>query len=136
MGKRQKQRTAVWMVFLQGVLLALGIYLLGQLPAAALMVRGSLPESAGFPAAAVLCVLSVTCGGLVTVRRVSWGALPAGLLTAGLFIGVLVLVGLSAWTRITWLGRGGILMLCALGGGLLSGVLGSRRGRRSRRKRK
>ena len=29
-------------------------------------------------------------------------------------------------TQITWLGQGGILLLCGAGGGLLAGMLGSR----------
>lgn len=136
MGKGRKQQTAVWMVFLQGLLAALGIYLGGQLLLALLLVKGTLPERGAFPAVAVLCGLSVACGGLLTVRRSPWGTLPAGLLTAGLFAGVLLVVGLSCWESITWLGRGGILLLCALAGGALAGLLGCRRKRGGRRKRK
>lgn len=130
MGKGRKQQTAVWMVFLQGLLAALGIYLGGQLLLALLLVKGTLPEGGAFPAVAVLCGLSVACGGLLTVRRSPWGTLPAGLLTAGLFAGVLLVVGLSCWESITWLGRGGILLLCALAGGALAGLLGGRRKRK------
>ena len=124
------------MVFLQGLLAALGIYLAGQFLLALLLVKGTLPEGSAFPVVAVLCVAAVTCGGLLTVRRSPWGTLPAGLLTAGLFIVVLLLVGLSCWESVTWLGHGGILLLCALAGGLLAGLLGSRRKRGGKRKRK
>lgn len=136
MGKGRRQQTALWRVFLQGVLLALGIYLLGQFLVALLMVKGALPESGGFPAVAVLCVLAVVCGGMATARRAPWGALPAALLTAGLFAAVLILVGLSSWESIHWLGHGGILLLCALAGGGLAGLLGGhRRGRKARKRR-
>lgn len=136
MAKGRKQQTAAWMVFLQGLLAALGIYLAGQFLLALLLVKGTLPEGSAFPVVAVLCVAAVTCGGLLTVRRSPWGTLPAGLLTAGLFIVVLLLVGLSCWESVTWLGHGGILLLCALAGGLLAGLLGSRRKRGGKRKRK
>jgi len=136
MGKGRKQQTAVWMVFLQGLLAALGIYLAGQLLLALLLVKGTLPEGAAFPAVAALCAAAVACGGLLTVRRSPWGTLPAGLLTAGLFAGVLLVVGLSCWESVTWMGHGGILLLCALAGGLLAGLLGGRRKRGGKRKRK
>lgn len=136
MGKGRKQQTAVWMVFLRGLLAALGIYLAGQLLLALLLVKGTLPEGSAFPVVAALCVAAVTCGGLLTVRRSPWGTLPAGLLTAGLFVMALLLVGLSCWESVTWMGHGGILLLCALAGGLLAGLLGGRRKRGGKRKRK
>lgn len=136
MGKGRKQQTAVWMVFLQGLLAALGVYLAGQLLLALLLVKGTLPEGMAFPAVAVLCAAAAVCGGLLTVRRSPWGTLPAGLLTAGLFAGVLLVVGLSCWESVTWTGHGGVLLLCALAGGLLAGLLGGRRKRGGKRKRK
>ena len=62
--------------------------------------------------------------------------LPAALLVSAAFAGILVLVGLAVWERINWTGQGGVLLLCVLAGGLSAGVLGSRRGRRVKRKRK
>ena len=132
MGKSRKT-TAVWAVFLRGTLLALGVYLAGQLLLALLQVQGVLPEQGGYPATAVVCGLSSLLGGLVCVRRSPWGTLPGGLLTAALFALLLIAGGLLFWHGITWKGRGGVLLLCAMGGGVLSGLLGGRRGKRKRR---
>lgn len=135
MGKKRKS-TPVWAVFLQGTALALGVYLAGQLLLALLQVRGVLPEQGGYPATAVACGLSSLLGGAICVRRSPWGTLPSGLLAAALFASLLVMVGLLFWQGLTWTGRGGVLLLCALGGGALSGLLGDRRGRRGKRKRR
>lgn len=134
MAKGKRQQAAPWAAFAQGGLLALGVYLLGLLLLALLLVKGTVPERSAFPAVAVLCVLAVLCGGLVAARRSPWGTLPAALLCAVLFAAVLAAVGTGFWQGITWTGRGGILLLCALGGGVLAGLLGGRR--RGKRKRK
>lgn len=135
MGKGRKQQAAApWMGFLQGGLLALGVYLLGLLLLALLMVKGTLPERGAFPAVAVLCAAAVFCGGMAAARRSPWGTLSAGLLCAALFAVVLAAVGTAFWQGITWTGHGGILLLCALGGGVLAGLLGGRK--RGKRKRK
>ncbi len=131
---RKQQAAAPWMGFLQGGLLALGVYLLGLLLLAFLMVKGTLPERSAFPVVAVLCVLAVFCGGMVAARRSPWGTLPAGLLCAVLFAVVLAAVGTAFWQGITWTGHGGILLLCALGGGGLAGLLGGRKRRKRKRK--
>ena len=115
MGNRRKRETALWLVFLQGMGLALGIYLLLMVLASALLVGAVLPEAGAFPAAAVGCCLA------------SW----AGAMTcAGGFLLVLITVALLCWQQITWLGQGGILLLCGAGGGLLAGLLGGRTRRR------
>lgn len=123
-----KKQTAAWQGFLAGGLLALGIYLMGLLVLTLLLVRGILSEGGSFPAVAVLCVLSVLGGGLLTVRLTGWRA--GGLLTAAAFLAVLILAGLGFWEEIAWLGRGGVLLLCGLAGGLLSGLAGPKRRRR------
>ena len=56
MGKKKAATSAVWMVFLQGTLLALGVYLAGILLLALLMVKGSAPENTALPLTAALCV--------------------------------------------------------------------------------
>ena len=49
---------------------------------------------------------------------------------------VLLAVGAGCWQGITWMGRGGVLLLGTLAGGLLAGVLAwSRRGRSKKGKR-
>ncbi|WP_297870935.1 hypothetical protein [uncultured Oscillibacter sp.] len=132
MAKKRKQ-AAVWQGFLWGGLLSLGIYLLGLLLLALLLVRGTLSE--GFPAVAVLCTAAAMGGGLLAVWRTGWGA--GGLLTGAAFAGVLILGGLLFWEELTWTGSGGILLLCALGGGFLA-TLASLTGltKRQRKRRK
>lgn len=130
MGNRRKKETALWLVFLQGVGLALGIYLLLMVLASALLVGAVLPEAGAFPAAAVGCCLASWAGAMTCVRRGPWGSLPSAMICAGGFLLVLVAVALLCWQQITWLGQGGILLLCGAGGGLLAGLLGSRSRRR------
>lgn len=133
MGKERK-KTALWIVFLRGSIVALGIYLLGVLLLALLVVRGTLPESGTFPILAVLCVIAVLCGSLITVRKSPWGKLPTALLTSVIFGTTLTVVGVSFWREIT--GEGGILLLCALSGGVLAALLGSRKRKAGKRVRK
>ena len=130
MGNRRKKETALWLVFLQGVGLALGIYLLLMVLASALLVGAVLPEAGTFPAAAVGCCLASWAGAMTCVRRSPWGSLPSAMTCAGGFLLVLITVALLCWQQITWLGQGGILLLCGAGGGLLAGLLGGRTRRR------
>lgn len=61
---------------------------------------------------------------------------PAGMMVlqgvlVSLGIYLLAAVGMLCWANgVTWTGRGGILLACVLGGGLLSALLGRRRGGR------
>lgn len=127
MAKGRKQ-LAVWQSFLAGSLLTLGVYLLGLLFLTLLLVKGVLSEGGSFPAVAVLCALSALAGGLLTVRLTRWRA--GGVLTAVVFLSILLLAGLGFWEEISWLGRGGVLLLCGLAGGLLAGLAGPKRRRR------
>ena len=115
-----KKKLAVWQGYLAGGLLALSVYLLGLLFLALLLVKGVLSEGGRFPAVAVLCVLSALAGGVATVRLTRHRA--GGVLTAAVFLFVLVLAGLGIWEEIAWLGHGGILLLCGLAGGALAGA--------------
>ena len=133
MGKNHKQ-AAAWTGYATGIHLSLGVYLASQLLLTLLLVKGTLPEGRSFPAVAVCCVLSAFAGGMFCARRSALGTLAGGMLAAAGFTAVLVAVGLLCWDGITWMGHGGILLLCALGGGLLAGLLSSRRGRRVKRK--
>ena len=134
MGKK-KTTPAVWMVYLQGVLLGAGCYLAGILLLALLVVKGGVPERAVFPATALWCLAVSAGSGTLTARRGPWGPLPSALLNAARFAALLVLLGMSCWQKITWNGHGGVLLLCVFAGGLLAGFLGGRRPRR-RKKRK
>lgn len=130
MAKAKKQR-AVWQGFLAGSLLSLGMYLLGLLFLTLLLVKGALSEGGSFPAVAALCALSTLGGGLLVVRLTGWRA--GGLLAAAMFLSVLILAGLGFWEEVSWLGHGGILLLCGLAGGLLAGLAGGPRKRRRRK---
>ncbi len=125
-----RKKLALWQGFLAGGLLTLGVYLLGLSILTLLLVKGILSEGGSFPMVAALCALAALSGGLLTVRLTLWRA--GGALTAALFLSVLLLAGLGFWEEIAWLGRGGILLLCGLTGGLLAGV--ARPGKQRRRK--
>lgn len=134
MGKGKKQSPNA-LIFLKGVLLSLGIYLLGQLLVTLLVVKGALGEEGMFPAVAALCLLAALAGGFLCARQPVWGPLPSAMMCAVLFAGVLAAMGILCWGEgITWLGQGGILMLCALAGGLLGGLLGGGHRKKKRRK--
>ena len=128
MGNGRKQ-TALWLVFVEGAALSLGIYLLLTVLLSALVVKAVLPEEGSFPAVAASCCLASFAGAMLSVRRSSWGSLASA---AGFLLAV-VAVALLCWQQITWLGRGGVLLLCGAGGGLLAGLLGGRRRKRKRR---
>ena len=125
MGNGRKKDTALWMVFVQGVALSLGVYLLVTVLASLLLVKAVLPEAGAFPVLAAGCCLSACLGGLTCTRRSPWGSLPSALVCAAGFLAVLIVVSLLCWKQISWLGRGG----------LLAGVLGGRRRRRKGGKR-
>lgn len=133
MAKGKKKRTATGVVLVQGTAVAAGVYLAGVLLLALLVVKGAVPERAAFPAVAALCLLGALSGGGMVARRTPWGPLPAALLNTVLFAAVLLVVGLACWPDGIG-GRGVILLLFALGGGLTAGLLGGRRGRRRKRK--
>ena len=134
MGKGKKQ-TPNGLVFLEGLCLSFAIYLLGQLLVTLLAVKGALAEEGMFPAVAVLCLLAALAGGFLCARRPVWGPLPSAMMCAVLFAGILTAAGILCWEKgINWTGHGGLLVLCALAGGLTAGVLGG--GHRKKKKRK
>lgn len=130
-----KKQAPNGLVFLKGLLLSLGTYLLGQLLVTLLVVKGAIGEESVFPAAAIFCFLSALAGGALCARRPMWGRLPSAMLCAALFAAVLAAIGILCWGEgITWTGHGGILILCALTGGLTAGILGGGHKRRKKRK--
>ena len=125
-----RKQTAVWLVFVQGILAALGIYLLAAVLAALLAVQAVLPEAGVLPMLAAGSFLAVCAGGLLCARRSGWGSLPSALVCAGGFLAVLIAVALLCWEESAWLGAGGLLLLCAAAGCIAAGLLGGRRRRR------
>ena len=116
MGNGRKQ-TALWLVFVEGAALSLGIYLLLTVLLSALVVKAVLPEEGSFPAVAASCCLASFAGAMLSVRRSSWGSLASAMVSAAGFLLAVVAVALLCWQQITWLGRGGVLLLCGAGGG-------------------
>lgn len=136
MGKDRKKQST-WIVFLRAELTALVLYTTGICLLALLAVKGVLPEQGAFPVTAIFCVLASFVAGSMVVRNAPLGRLPAALIAAALFAMALFLIGMCAWQEISWSGRGGILLLCVLGGGSLAALSGTRKrkvGKRARKK--
>ena len=82
-------------------------------------------------------MISSAVGAFLAAGQAGMGRLPGAMLAAALFVCALIAVGALAWQGITWTGHGGILILCALAGGLLAGLLGGRkRGGKGKRRRR
>lgn len=130
-----RKQPAAWPVFGRGILLSLASYLVLLLLLTLLLVKGALGEEGAFPMIAAACVISAMAGGLLCARSGPWGTLPCAMVSVAGFAAVLAALGMLCWAEgVTWAGRGGVLLLCALGGGLLAGLLGGKRGRRVKRK--
>jgi len=130
----EKRKTGGWMVFLQSGATTLWLYLIGIFLLAFLLVRGVLPEKVSVGAVGGLCLISSMVGGVMAANRSSCGKMPAAMLNAGVFAGVLVVIGAVGWPELI-LGEHGVVMLaCVFGGGAAAGLWSA--GRRKRRKRK
>ena len=101
MGNGRKQ-TALWLVFVEGAALSLGIYLLLTVLLSALVVKAVLPEEGSFPAVAASCCLASFAGAMLSVRRSSWGSLASAMVSAAGFLLAVVAVALLCWQQITW----------------------------------
>lgn len=131
MSNKQK---AAGTAFGGGLLVALGAYLAAMPVLALAVVREALPETGLFPTVAAVCALASLAGSRFCVRRSPMGRLPSALLCALAFAAVLAAVGSLAWEGVAWAGEGGLLLACALGGGLCAGLPATKRGRRVKRR--
>lgn len=129
-----KGKRAAWVPLPQGIGLALGIYLLAQPLLALLAVKGVLGESQTFPAVAAACALGTLIGALFCAARCPWGTLISGLGCGAGVAAILTVVALLCWQEVAWTGRGGVILLCALGAGFLGGLLGRKGGKRTRKR--
>lgn len=129
-----KGKRAAWVPLPQGIGLALGIYLLAQPLLALLAVKGVLGESQTFPAVAAACALGTLIGALFYAARCPWGTLISGLGCGAGVAAILAVVALLCWQEVAWTGRGGVILLCALGAGFLGGLLGRKGGKRTRKR--
>lgn len=134
MEKGQRKPT-VWMVLVRGAAVVLGAYLAGATLLAALLVRGSVPETTIFPILAVLCVLAALAGGLLCARGTPLRPLPGALLCGLIVITSMLCVG-GCWNGVRWTGRTATLLLCVLGGSLTAGIVGNRARRKGKRRRR
>ena len=130
---KEKKRSAAWVTFVQGSLVSLWVSLVGIFLSALLLVKGGLPENAMLPVVAALCAVASVCGGFVVGGNSPWGTLSASMLNAVIFSGILILVGTVCWHEVPWKGRGLVILLCALAGGVLAGVLARPKGRKRKR---
>lgn len=99
----------------------------------ALLVRGVMPEGSLAVVTGVCCLAAVLMGGTVSAGRSTWRPMSAALSVGAVMAAILVVAGLSAPEPPNWAGQGGSLVLCALGGGALAGLLASRRAGKKRR---
>lgn len=126
----EKRKEKEWAVFLQSGAMTLWMYLVGIFLLAFLIVNGILPERVSVGGVGVLCLFSSTVGGVIAANRSSLGKLPAAMVNAGVFAGVLSVVGAMGWTELFWGESSIVLLICALGGGVVAGLWSARRRRR------
>lgn len=131
MGKERKQ--GAWLVFLRGGATALSLYLAGNLILAFVMVKGLLPEQAGFSVLTGLGFAAAAVGGVVAVRQSSWATLPTAMLNAVVIILILILIGVLIWPETFWNDRSIVSALSILVGGLIAGIWGARKRKGKRR---
>lgn len=135
MGNGKRTPRKPWVVFGRALAVSLGIYLAGHL----LLGSSAGPGHSG-GGGSLRCYSGTVCdllcsGRLLAAGQAGMGRLPGAMSAAALFACALIAVGALAWQGITWTGHGGILLLCALAGGLLAGLLGGRkRGGKQRRR--
>ncbi|MDY3984956.1 hypothetical protein [Dysosmobacter sp.] len=134
MEKGKRRAVSPWGALTGGAALSLGLYLLWALLESLLLVKGAMPESGAFPLLGAACLCASLAGALRCAAVSPWGRMAAACACAAVFAAVLAAVGLLCWEGVAWTGRGGVLLLCALAGGLLAGLTGGR-GRRGKRKR-
>lgn len=129
----KKQGTAAALIL--GLLISFVIYLLFQLLLAAVAVRIMIPERHLTGLQIATCVIAVFCGGRWAVGHTHFGTLIASLIVTCGVIVIMILSGLAIYDEINWTGKSGGLLLGAVCGGVLAGLLG-RKKRSTGKKRK
>lgn len=112
---------------------ALAGYVVLLAGATALLLRGVLPEESLAVVTGVCCLAAVLVGGSVSAGRSTWRPMSAATSVGAVMAALLVVAGLAAPEPPDWTGQGGALVLCALGGGVLAGLLAARRAGKKRR---
>ncbi len=125
-----KRKAPGWAGFPEGAALSLALYIVFQCLLALLTIKGVVPEGAAFRFQAGSGAVAACCGGTLAIRRTDAGTLWAALGSAAIFAVVLVLGGMLVCDGVVWSRESLILLAAALAGGVLAGLLGSRRGKR------
>ena len=135
MGKERKKESLL-SVLMRGSIISLLIYLLGAFLISLLLVKGAFPESSIYPMLGIDSILATLGGCIIVLRKSPLGKLPTALLVAGIFCGLQLVIGICFWQGLSWTGEGGVLLLCAVGGGILSAMLSTRKRKKGKRIRK
>ena len=132
MANKAKKTGPLWAVPVSGVLLFAAVWLTGALILAGGMALGVVRESGSFPVLAAVTVIAALIGVGYVVRGA--GFVPA-LAAAGGFAVLLAAAGLLIWSEFGWFGHGGLLLLCAIAGGVCAGLFGNGGKRKKSRRR-
>jgi len=131
-GKRQVKKTAGWSKLCIGAAVSTGVYLIGILLIAFLMVKGIIALEKVDVILAVWVMAAAFCGSLPMLKIKVAPPLLACLAQSVLFMILILSASYLFWEGPVW-SRGNIaLLLCALVGGLLPGVLWGRGGRKKK----
>ena len=122
MANKTKKTGPLWAVPISGVLLSAAVWLIGTLILTGGMALGVVQESGSFPALAAVTVIAALIGGGYVMRG------------AG-FVPALAAAGLLIWSEFGWFGHGGLLLLCAIAGGVCAGLFGNGGKRKKSRRR-
>lgn len=123
------KKTMGWKSILLGLTAAMAVDLLGVLLVTLLTVRGAVGEGSGLPLLAGAALCAAFTGGMIAGGGGAGAA--AALLHTGLFGVLLVLICFGAWEGVTI--HGLILLAMVLLGGLLSGAVRGKVGKRRRK---
>lgn len=122
------KQAAIW------ALVSLGLGAALAAGVSALIIGGIVDIRYLHGAAYSCCTLGVFAGSYIGARRASVGKLPFALLTGGLCVLVLLVLGLLLPEK--GVSGIGVVTACCMGGALAAGVLANRRPRRNARRRK
>lgn len=122
---------SAWKGLLTGLLVTAVVNFAGILLTTLLVMRGTLGEEQTFPLLAAAALFSAFCEGLAVGR----GTLGFGgaCLNAGGFCLLLIMICLSTWDEMIT-SRGLLILAMVLAGGLLSGAVCRKSGKRQRKR--
>lgn len=135
MGKDRKKES-LWAVCLRGSMIALVLYVAGVCGTAFCLTKGLLPESSAYLLLSANCLLAVWCASMMVLRKSPFRQGFAALFIALLFCFFQIVLGICIWEGPSLTGEGGLLLLWAVAGGVLSMVLSCRNKRKGKRIRK